>query len=109
MVAMAMYFYASRLTATAAKTPPQSANSNNQTSSSSNNCSSAGKRSQVPTVTAETAAGQQPSVSSEKVSTGGHCRCVINSGFGFFSISLKNPNTILFFYIKVRRAELVIL
>jgi len=83
MVAMAMYFYASRLTATAAKTPPQSANSNssnNQTSSSSNNC----KRSQVQTTTAETAAGHQPSISSEKVSTDGHCRCVINSGFWFF-------------------------
>lgn len=85
MVAMAMYFYASRLTATAAKTPPQSTNSNssscnNQTSSSSNHCNSASKRSQVPTATTATAAGLQPSDSSEKVSVGGHSCRVINLG-----------------------------
>lgn len=49
MVAMAMYFYASRLTATAAKTPPPSANSNCSTGSPSTNSDvNAGKRHQTP-------------------------------------------------------------
>lgn len=63
MVAMAMYFYASRLTATAAKTLPPS--------TSSNSNSAAGKRSQTPvstTTSAAAAAADQQPVSSEKVS-----------------------------------------
>lgn len=90
MVAMAMYFYASRLSATAAKTPPpQSANSSS---------SSAGKRPQVPTTTAATAAGQQPAVSSEKVS-----RCVMKSGWCYIIARASQSNLLFGFRVFEQR------
>jgi hypothetical protein len=66
MVAMAMYFYASRLTATAAKTPAPFANNTSNSGSSSN---TVGKR-QAPPTTTTAATGQKQSISSEKVSAG---------------------------------------
>jgi len=71
MVAMAMYFYASRLTATAAaKTPPPSQPPVNSNKSSSSSSSTTGKRHQVPTTSASAVADERP-VSREKVSAPG--------------------------------------